>query len=94
MPRRPFSSLLIALVLVALTFAGLAWGQAEPSAPLTLPAGGGSFVVNMSDLTFPGAVFLGAWMLARALPGALRSWKPTLRVELVHGDRKTDELPN
>jgi hypothetical protein len=48
----------------------------------------------MSDLTFPGAVFLGAWMLARALPGALRSWKPTLRVELVHGDRKTDELPN
>ena len=26
-------------------------------------------------------------MLARALPVALRSWTPTLRVELVHLDR-------
>jgi hypothetical protein len=81
--RRPFSVLLWVLVVVALAFGGLAWGQSEPSVPFTLPAAGGSFVVNVSDLTFPSALFLGLWMVARALPGALRSWTPTLRVELV-----------
>ena len=55
MPRRPFSTVLFVLLLAVLAFAGLAWGQAEPSVPLTLPAAGGAFVVNMSDLTFPGA---------------------------------------
>ena len=94
MPRRPFSTVLFVLLLAVLAFAGLAWGQAEPSVPLTLPAAVGSFVVNMSDLTFPGAVFLGLWMVARALPGALRSWTPTLRVELVHSDRESKPSPS
>jgi hypothetical protein len=89
MPRRRFSTVLFALITLVLVFSGLAWGQVEPSTLLTLPAAGGSFVVNVADLTFPGAVFLGLWMIARALPGALRSWTPTLRVELVRADRES-----
>jgi len=88
MLRRPLPTLFFAVVALALAFSGLAWGQTDPSTPISLPAAGGSFVVNVADLTFPGALFLGLWMVARALPGALRSWTPTLRVELVHADPK------
>lgn len=85
-PRRLLAALFLALLTIGLLSQSLAWGQGEPSAPITLPAGGGAFLVNVGDLTFPGAVFLGLWMLARALPGALRSWTPTIRVELVRRD--------
>jgi hypothetical protein len=86
--RIPFI-LLILLVCVGFLSQSVAFGQAEAVSQLPLPDGG--FVVNVGDLTFPGAVFLGAWMLARALPGALRTWTPTLRIELVHAAPKTPE---
>ena len=92
MPRPVAVLLLIAAWFVGLATLGLAWGQTgDPSTAMNLPAAGGSFVINLSDLTFPGAVFLGFWMLARALPVALRSWTPTLRVELVHREREPGE---
>jgi len=86
MSHRLLSALLVVLLAVGLLSQSLAWGQGEPVAPIALPAGGGAFLVNVGDLTFPGAVFLSLWILARALPGALRSWTPTIRVELVHRD--------
>jgi hypothetical protein len=91
MPRRLLAALLVALVVAGVLARGVAWAQGEPSAPIALPAGGGAFLVNVGDLTFPGAVFLSLWMLARALPGALRSWTPTIRVELVGRDREPAE---
>ena len=92
MPRRLLTVLLVALVVVGLLAQSIAWGQTDPQAvsQLAVP-GGGSFMVNVGDLTFPGAVFLGLWMLARALPDALRSWTPTIRVELVGHDREPGE---
>lgn len=85
MPRPLLAALLAMVLLLGLATLGVAWGQTgtDPST-VVVPAGGGSFVVNVSDLTFPGAVFLGFWTLARTLPAALRAWTPTLRVELSH----------
>ena len=92
MPR-PLVPIVLAFAwLLCLAFLGVAWG-AEPSADtvLAMPGPGGSLALNLGDLTFPGAVLAGFWMLARALPVALRSWTPTLRVELVHVDRGDDD---
>ena len=89
MPRLLVLPLVVVAWFLGFAFLGMAWAQTgDPSTAVALPAAGGSFVLNLSDLTFPGAVFLGFWMLARALPVALRSWTPTLRVELVHKERE------
>lgn len=94
MPRPVAAVLLLLAWFAGLATLGLAWGQTDPStASVALPGTGNGFMVNIGDLTFPGAVFLGFWMLARALPVALRSWTPTLRVELVHRDRDRDREP-
>lgn len=88
MPRPVLAVLLAAAWLLGLATLSLAWGQTAPDpSGVVLPAGGGSFVINVSDLTFPGAVFFGFWTLARTLPAALRSWTPTVRVELTRRDR-------
>jgi len=84
-PRPVLAVLLGVAWLLGLAALSVAWGQTTPDpSAVVVPAGGGSFVVNVSDLTFPGAVFFGFWTLARALPAALRSWTPTIRVELSH----------
>ncbi len=92
MPRPLVPIVLVIAWFLCLAFLGVAWG-AEPSADtvLAMPGPGGSLALNLGDLTFPGAVLAGFWMLARALPVALRSWTPTLRVELVQVDRGDDD---
>ena len=88
MPR-PLIPIVLALAwLAGMACLGVAWGaEPDPASVLTMPGAGGSLALNLGDLTFPGAVLAGFWMLARALPVALRAWTPTLRVELVHIDR-------
>jgi hypothetical protein len=92
MPR-PLVPIILGLAwLFGLAFLGVAWGaEASPDAVLAIPGPAGSVALNLGDLTFPGAVLAGFWMLARALPVALRSWTPTLRVELVQVDRGDDD---
>lgn len=88
MPRALVPIVLALAWLASLAFLGVAWGaEPDPATVLTMPGSGGALSLNLGDLTFPGAVLLGFWMLARALPVALRSWTPTLRVELVQLDR-------
>ena len=85
MPRALLSLLVSLALLTGTAFLGAAWA-AEPasSTVMSIPGAPGGFMLNAGDLTFPVAVLLGFWMLARALPVALRAWTPTLRVELVH----------
>ena len=91
MPRRLLSALHVVLVAVGVLAQSIAWGQTDPQVATQVAVPGGGFMVNVGDLTFPGAVFLGLWMLARSLPGALRSWTPTIRVELVNRERDGTE---
>ncbi|MFH1467817.1 MAG: hypothetical protein ABIO70_25760 [Pseudomonadota bacterium] len=89
MPRPVAVLVLVVAWFLGFAFLGMAWGQTDPgTAAMAVPTPGGPVALNVGDLTFPGAVFLGFWMLARALPVALRSWTPTLRVELVHRERE------
>jgi hypothetical protein len=85
MPRPLAPIILSAAWLVGMACLGVAWGsEPSPDTLMTMPGPAGSVALNLGDLTFPGAVLVGFWMLARALPAALRAWTPTLRVELVH----------
>lgn len=71
-----------AWVVCLCTLCSVAYAQSA-TPDLVMPAGPGTVALSISDLTFPGAVLVGFWMFARSLPGALQSWRPTLRVELV-----------
>ena len=71
---------------------GVAWAQDTVVLPVS-PGGGEGLIVNMGDLTFPGAVLAGFWLLAQALPKALAAWTPTIRLELVHRDERDGDSP-
>lgn len=63
------------LLLTLLLFCAAAWAQGQPAVPIE-PA---SLLGNSGNLTFPGALVVSAWLIAR--------WRPEFRLHVDFGEK-------